>query len=199
MQKFSLEARSLAIQLRAFENTNAVCLQELDYPLPAHNIDRPANTNDLYEIVISDVPIPEDRIPWQDIVQFRTSTDSAKLQRRLRLFIGDLAKGGISYRDAMERIPYLKDEYRRAMKTAGLKYQSSIIRSLFVAVNPLKILELGEAIAEIRKSRAILMEDEQKAVGRELAYTIRITQEFPLGNRSTPATKNSAGPHRSPP
>lgn len=185
IHKLPLSARQVAIDLRLFENTNAVVLEELDYRSAGDRPARVADTGALYEIIVEGLPIPDDRVPWEDIVAFRNDALSKKRLLALRVWIANCSKTSLAYHEAKDLIQHLKNEYIEAMKFAKIKHRPSVLRSLIVGTaammeNCIKFRweKIAESGFKIFEAEADLFEAERKAVGRELSYAIRAEEVF---------------------
>ena len=158
--------------------------------LPVHNaynpiVDRPATREVLYEIIISDIAIPAADVPWQDILSFRTETAAQRQLRMLRRWISEIAKGKLTYAEAVDEIDYLMEEYRASMKATGLRFGMSTIRTLIVTaaeiaedLAKLRLKSLDEAPFRLLDAHAALLDEERTAVGRELQYLFHIDNSF---------------------
>ena len=131
--------------------------------------------------------IPDDTVPWVDILTFRSEAVSQQQQRALRLWIADVANGKLRFGEASDKIGYLKDEYRAHMKGAGIKIGSATLKTYVVAAAELlesalklKLKNLAELPFRLIELKANLMEAERKAPGRELAYVVRAEKMLSL-------------------
>jgi hypothetical protein len=183
------EKRYSAIYLRSVRKIDAVCVGKsfhiADNNIIDGGIDRPITRDDIYELIIDEMPIAKDNVPWEDILSFRAEETSKQQLRMLRGWISDTAKGKLTYAEALEKIEYLIDQYRAHMKSAGLGFWTSTIRTLIVgaaelAENALKfrLKSLAETPFKLIDARIKLIEAERKAVGRELQYIVHVTNSF---------------------
>jgi hypothetical protein len=147
--------------------------------------DLSVDKEDIYEIIVNGIDIPEEYVPWQDILSFRQEPSSQQQLRRLRLWVSDIAKGNLTLPEATDKIEYLKQEFRENIKGAELGFRTSTIRTLIVAgaefvenILKLKLTSLAEAPFKILDARAKLLKGEREAVGRELQYLIRAADTF---------------------
>lgn len=179
---FEEAARLLALDQRVFHGQNAVSLENLGFSTA---VDRQAGRNELVQIVVNGIAIPEERIPWNDIIQFREDADSQKRLRDLHLWVSELANGNVSYGDAVNRIESLKDQYRTSIKAAGMKYSMGIVQTIVVGFAgliektfKLKFEELAKAPFELINGGAEYLEAERNAPGRQLSYAVRVENRF---------------------
>jgi len=186
----SLITRFDALHMRLFEGCDAISLGNI-LPNQGHgsqgygNVDRKLSKEDLYEIVVKGVPIPNDTVPWDDILAFRAEETSLRQQRALRLWIAETAKGDLALGEAVDKIESLKEEYRAHLKGAGIKAGTATLKTFVVAAAEviesalkLKLKSLAEVPFKVVESKTELMEAERKAPGRGLAYVVRVEDKF---------------------
>jgi hypothetical protein len=96
-----------------------------------------------------------------------------------------MAKGKLTLAEAVEKVEYLKEEYRSYMKASGLKSSTSVLKAVVVGAAELvenavkfKFKELAKMPFELLSVRGELLEAERKAPGRELAYVVRASEQF---------------------
>ena len=172
--------------MRLFENCDAVSIGDLlAVGQEEKSVDRVVSRDDLYEIIISGIPIARDNVPWTDILSFRAEAASQQQQRALRLWISEVTNGKLSFGEAVDRIEYLKDEYRSHMKGAGIKTGTATLKTIVVGTAELiegafklKLKALAELPFRVIESKAELMEAERNAPGRPLAYVVRAEDAF---------------------
>jgi hypothetical protein len=176
-----------AFLLRLLRQTDAICIDPFWIGSSDSNVDRNAKDGDLYEIVINGLLLPDGAVPWEDILAFRSESSSQQQLRALRLWIGEMAKGKLTYAQAVDQIEYLKQEYRVHMKGAGIRARNSTLRTLVVGVADiaesaikLKLKDLAEFPFKLLDAKADLIDADRKAVGRELAYVVRAEDRFRL-------------------
>jgi hypothetical protein len=174
------------LHMRLFENCDAVSIGDLlAVGQEEKSVDRVVSRDDLYEIIISGIPIARDNVPWTDILSFRAEAASQQQQRALRLWISEVTNGKLSFGEAVDRIEYLKDEYRSHMKGAGIKTGTATLKTIVVGTAELiesafklKLKALAELPFRVIESKAELMEAERNAPGRPLAYVVRAEDAF---------------------
>jgi hypothetical protein len=173
-------SRVTAANMR-LKGIDAVYLDSTD----GKNVDRKAGKDQLFEIILDDLHIPHETVPWADVFDFRSDPTSQQQLRALRLWIADMSKGNLTYSEAVDKVEYLKDEYRSHMKGAGIKTANAFIKALVVGgaeviENALKfrLKNLAETSFKLLEAKGDLLEAERNAPGRELAYVIRAVDSF---------------------
>lgn len=137
------------------------------------------------DVVLRNLPVPSELVSWQDILEFRAEEESQRQIRRLRAWLSDLKNSNLTYPEVSDKIGYLMDEYRAHMKGAGMKHRFGVLRTVVTGTAALlenvanfKLRDIAEAPFKLIDARAELLEAEQKAHGRELAYIIRAQDRF---------------------
>jgi len=190
-----LQQRYAASHLRD-QGADAVCLGPSPTPVPVwwylrpfsdrFSVDRIATKDLLYEIIIDGIPIPEDNVPWQDILTFRAEQTSKEQLRELRLWISETTKGELTYVDAADKIEDLKEKYKSTLRGSGMRFTLSVVRTLVVGTAELaenliklKLKPLFDAPFRVLDARTELLDMERKAPGRELRYLVHVENSFP--------------------
>lgn len=92
---FQAAARVTAIRMNEFENTSAVALLDEDAKVAgvvrritqAKTARRIMETRDVVEIVLSHIPMPDDSVPWEAILDFRLDKDAVGYLRGLSILL----------------------------------------------------------------------------------------------------------------
>jgi hypothetical protein len=179
-----LSARQVALDLTVYENVQAACIEELDYRSAGDAPHRSADADTIYEIAVEGIPMLEESA-WQDILAFKASPEARQRLLAFHIWVSELAKGGLSYAEAQEKLTYLKQEYVDAISRAKLQWRRSMLRCFVVAVPAalesmvkLKFKEMAEAPFKLAEIRTELKKAETEAPGRELAYIVRASEEL---------------------
>jgi hypothetical protein len=177
-----LSARQVALELTVYENMQAVCIEELDYRSAGDKPSRAANADTIYEIAVGGIPMLEGSA-WQEIMEFKASSDARQRLLRFHIWVSDLAKGGLSYAEAQDKLAYLKQEYVDAIARAKLQWRWSMLRCFVTAVPGAveaffhaKFKEMLEPLFRLVEIQTELSKAEREAPGRELAYIVRASE-----------------------
>lgn len=148
---------------------------------------RRISSDDLYALVLHNIPVPDAIVPWEDIFQFKAEAEQQKHLAALRLFISDFSKEKLTYAGAYEKIEVMLHDYEAWLKAARMKYHNCILKAVFVgALDAMKFAMGGSTSSkrllkrflDIRKQKATLLGSERKAPGRQLAYVLSAKQRF---------------------
>jgi hypothetical protein len=176
--------RYAALILRA-RGIDALCVGDIFRDSANGNVDRPATRETLYEIIIDEMAVPDEHVPWEEILSFRADATAQQQLRMLRLWVSDVAKGELTHAEAADKIAYLKSEYRECLKHAELRFGMSTIRTLVVGAAELvenlvklRLKSLAEAPFKIFDARTELLKEEREALGRELQYLVHVGDAF---------------------
>lgn len=140
------------------------------------------------QAVLKSFPQPADDVPWEQILEFRRDEDAAMARRRLRRWIVHIASSGKTGRETVAELEHLIDGYREYMKLHRLKFEHGVVQTIVtttvgVAENLMKLnwSEAVNRLFELRTRKVALIEAEQKAPGREIAYIVHATDAFASG------------------
>lgn len=141
--------------------------------------------SDVVEVVLQNIPIADEDVSWEQILDFRNDENSKIHIINLRRWINKLSCENLSIKQTQEEIDYLISSYHDHMRFHKMKTQLGIIETI-VSV-PLDIAEqliklkwsnIAKSLFFIRKRKLALMEAERSAPGRELAYIIKAKEQF---------------------
>ncbi len=150
----------------------------------SHMIKAPKHESPVIKAVFNQFPSLED-IDLNKFLEFKSDPDTILKLRRLREWTNDLSKKDFSDKEIHQKLEHLLQEYTQQMEIHRLKYkltksQSLIVASLeFVESFPfLKFSRPAKALFELELNRFNLLDAEQKAVGREIAYIHKVQETF---------------------
>jgi hypothetical protein len=180
-----IHKRLAAVTLRTLHGMDALCVNSLHANPRAGDIDRVIGHQDVINILVDGLCIPDDRTSWQDVLSFRSEYESPQLLRQLRVWVTELIHGKLTYREASEKIDYLKNEYKANARRAGVRATLATVKTMVVGSasmieNSLKLrlAALAEAPFKLLEARAALVEEERKVPGRDLAFMVRVEDRF---------------------
>ncbi|MFB9080576.1 hypothetical protein ACFFLS_20795 [Flavobacterium procerum] len=82
--------------------------------------------------MLTKLPVPDENVSWQQIIDCRSDPDSAARFTALRVWMQDISRQDYTRHEISERIDYLLNEYKMHLKFHKLKYAHSGMR-IFVA------------------------------------------------------------------
>ena len=180
LRTFDIDARRDCARLREYAGLDAHPLLQNLLDVPS----RKASKSDLLQIVLKRFPIPSDITPWEQILEFRSDPESQKKFLRLREWMSEVARMELTQSEAEERLESLMAAYRDHMKVHKMKTGLSSIKTVLCSeatvvggswiagAGPLPGLigMVGTSLYTIIHRQVTLMEEEQRAPGKEVAY-----------------------------
>lgn len=149
-----------------------------------NNID-PLHQSKVLEVILEKLPIPNENIDWQQIVDYRSDPDTESKFNALRSWMQDIARTDYTKSEIEERIKHILYEYEKHLKLHKLKYQHGKLRifvttSLEVLGNTLKLNwgKSAEVLFSLKEKKYDFLESEMSAPGRELAYLSKTDKIF---------------------
>ncbi len=152
---------------------------EYTHKLPDNNL------NEVVQIVISKLPLPDGTIPWEKVTEYREDTDSQKNLLALRRWIKKISSQNLSLNETEEELEWLMNEFQSHMNLHKIKANTETLEVMIKA--PLEIIEnliklklskIPDPLFAIKKRQISLMEAELNAPGREMAYIIKTRETF---------------------
>jgi len=177
-----LIVRLTSVQLRDLEDKDA-------YPLLDSNIfstqGEQASKSDVLQIVINALPVPDESTPWEQILEFRSDSDSKDRFPSLRNWMNEVARAKLSPTEVEEKLEYLIFEFERHMKLHRMKNNKGTMATLFITtaefledLAKFKWSKIVKGLFTVRERKIALLESELKAKGNEIAYIVHASEHF---------------------
>lgn len=174
--------RSVSIELRELYQVEA-------YPLLSNvslsPIKSQGEKTDVIQIVLKSLPIPDDLTSWEQIIEYRSDTDSQHKWLDLRNWMGEVARGELTPVEVEEKLEYLISQYQRHMKLHKMKANQGVTQTILVssaelAENFIKFKwgQIVKNLFSIKQRNIALMEGELTSPGSEVAYIIKAQESF---------------------
>jgi hypothetical protein len=177
-----LVARQASIKLRLQERVSAFPILSSDLNLPSSIQNRKAS---ILKIIINALPVPSDDVPWEQVMEFRSTEQNRTTFLELRDWITNVAHGSLSAREIEEKLEHLLSQYRHYMTIHRLKYSSGILETLVVTsaeiiedLTQLRFSKLAQTMFGFRKRKVELLEAELTAPGKEIAFIWKARDKF---------------------
>ncbi len=145
----------------------------------------PFHQSKVLEVVLEKLPIPNESINWQQIIEYRSDPDSRGKFNALRSWMQDIARKDYSKKEIEERIEHLIYEYEKHLTFHKLKYNHSKLRvfvttTLDVFENTIKLKwgEVAKTLFSIKEKKYDLLQSEMTAPGKEIAYLSNTNSSF---------------------
>jgi hypothetical protein len=177
------EARCASISLRELDNMNAYPL--LTRPLPSL-LNLPSFKNEVVTITLNLLPVPDESVPWEQIIEYRSDPDSQSKFLALRHWMSEVARAELTPAEVEEKLEHLIDQYRQHMKLHRMKTNigtlETIVTTSAEVLGDLASFKWGkaaEALFSLKRRQVALLEGELTAPGSEVAYIVKARETFP--------------------
>lgn len=144
-------------------------------------VDAPLDAAGMFRFVISSIPVPAQRVPWEEIFAFKADPDSLERLRTLRAWIAETARGSISLAEASDRVHDALTRYREHVRGAAIAHDAATWEALVKSgiASPYRALDEWTANGAPRPFvLAHLLghgtEAGRAAPGRELSYLVKV-------------------------
>lgn len=143
--------------------------------------------NLVVNVILNQFPEISSEVDFNKFLEFKADPSSMLKLRRLRDWATDIAKKSYTEKELFQKLEYLLQEYRQQMEIHKLRYtltksQSIIVSTLeFIEGLFIKFSRPTKALFELEINRLNLLDAEQKAIGKELAYIYKAKEAF--GNK----------------
>lgn len=179
-----ISKRLISIKLRILEGLNAVpSLETPDIDIFSNTFKKP-NANVL-QVVLNQMPIPDDSVSWEQLIEFREDQDAKHARIGLRNWMNKVAREDYSVSEMVDELEYLLHRYESYIKHHKMKYkklqQQVLIKmpfSLAEDLIKLRLEKLVDRLFEVRNGRMALADSEINAPGREVAYISICKEKF---------------------
>lgn len=140
---------------------------------------------DVVQLVVNQMPFPDDDVPWEAIVDYKLDKDSRSKLLGLRNWISEISQTTSTAHEIEDKLEYLIDQYEKHLIFHKLKYRKGTLETLITSgaeiienIAHLQFSKLVQFPFRLRNQRLSLMEEELKAPGRELAYIAKLSNQF---------------------
>jgi hypothetical protein len=139
----------------------------------------------ILEVVLNKMPIINDTVSWEQIINFKNDPDSKRKFLALRNWMIDISKGDYNSKELHEKYDFLKAEYDAHMKRHKISTTFGTIKTFAITTSEiledLVKLNWSNAIKtgfEIFEKNSKLSEIEANAPGKEVGYVYDIESKF---------------------
>ncbi|MEM9789895.1 MAG: hypothetical protein AAF842_05760, partial [Planctomycetota bacterium] len=146
----------------------------------------PVKEHSCMRLVLSQIPEPDDDVPWEELQAFKSESGMKLSYNRLQRLMRQMASGSTKLEDIQDEISLLAEEYESFSNRIKTKSSKSMIEWLIVT--PIEMIEdavrfkwskIAKAIFSIDKSN----DDEAialaQAPGQDVAYIVQSREKFP--------------------
>ncbi len=178
---FSYLTRAYSIQLRELQNIDAFPVFSISIPEDTEKI----NKSDVIQITIKSLPVPDNRTSWEQILEFRSDSDSYSKFLALRNWMNEVSKGELSSIEIEQKLEYLIDQYQQHMKLHKMKTNAGTLQTFITTsaevlgdLASFKWGKAAETLFALKNRKVALLEGELKSPGNEVAYIIKAQESF---------------------
>jgi hypothetical protein len=140
---------------------------------------------DVVQIVLNALPIPDEQTSWEHIEEYRSDPDSNSKFLDLRNWMHEVTRVKLTPIEIEQKLEHLIDQYQRHMELHKMKTQAGIIET--VVVSSAEFLEdlikirwgkIAKSLFSFRQKKIALIEGALKSPGHEVAYIIKARKTF---------------------
>ena len=173
-----LIVRKLSIQLRVLNGMDAYPVFSEIFPVIPFPHDRKC---EVVEVVIKALPLPDDSVSWEQIIEYRNDPESQSKFLALRHWMSEMARAQLTPAEVEEKLEYLIDQHQRHMKVHRMKTNVGMLQTLLVAGVNLASLKWGDVAQSLFSSKQrhlSLLQGELTSPGSELAFIVNAREKF---------------------
>ena len=175
--------RCICIQLAILDQIDAFPMIQIPDKIK-HSIFS-AKKSDVIQITLQNLPILDEKTPWEDIVEFREDPDTKSKFLALRNWMSEVARAKLSSSEIEEKIEWLLHKYQRIIEIHKLKFKKGVLETVITSgaefiedLIKLRFSKVAKQLFSIKRRKIELMEAEMKAPGREISYIIKAREKF---------------------
>jgi hypothetical protein len=176
---FQLIVRKLSIQLRVLDKMDACpVFSDIVPPIPLEASERNAAVVD---VVINALPVPDETVSWEQIIEFRSDPDSQSKFLALRNWMAEVARAELNPAEIELKLEHLIDQYRQHMKFHRMRANVGRFQTVLMAAANLLDRNFTEATRTLfsSKERTLnILEGELTSPGKEVAYIVSATERL---------------------
>lgn len=136
---------------------------------------------DVVRIVLNKIPIPNNSIPFSELMQFKNEPDSKLKYYALRNWMNEVARSKLEPIEIEDKIEYLLSDYESHLKLNKVKYELGTLEvyvcttvELIENIVKFKWGKIAKSVFNLQKQKIKLIEADFNSPGRELAYISKV-------------------------
>jgi hypothetical protein len=148
--------------------------------------------SDVLEVVINELPVPDERTPWEQIIEFRSDPDSQNKFLKLKNWVNEIAQMKLNPNEVEDKLKSLISDYQAHMNIHKIKTRLDTLKTIvlveagfitggwFTGLGVVSgiIGMITTPLYTIKQRQISLLEEEQKAPGKEIAYIVKARESF---------------------
>jgi hypothetical protein len=165
---------------REFVDSMTAAVEEIKASQSAGEV----HTSPVLDLVLKELPLPDETVPWDKIRDFRQNEDARANLLALRHWTRKVAAANTPAMEIREELEHLRASFDSHMRFHRMKTRPGVLRTLVslpTALGKAAKLDFGGAVDAllIAKTREIaLLEAERSAPGREVAFISKAAEKF---------------------
>lgn len=165
--------------LRNREHLDAYAVIPSEHSSLEHDVQ---GNQDVLKIVLPTLPVPDDDVTWQQILEYRNGPDPQNKFCVVKNWVSDVARGSLTPDEAEDKLEHLLNQYRRRLETHQMKTTTTTLEAFVVATaDVLDQLRPGDrALFSLEHRKLTLLPGELTSPGSEVAYVINTKSMFPF-------------------
>jgi hypothetical protein len=187
---YDFVTRGISIQLRELKGLDAYPIVLMDIPTAKQK--QMTTLNDVVEITLKELPIPDENTPWEDIMYFRSDEKSRSKFLALKDWMNEVVRMELRPYEVEDKLRSLLDEYKQHMEAYKIKTKLDTLKTIAIAeagfITSGWLTGLGaipglvgmvvNPLYSIKQRNAALLQEELKAPGNQVAYIVKAQEEF---------------------
>jgi hypothetical protein len=177
-----ISTRSYAVEVRHMEVANVV---PIVLGWQSSQLSQRMSRTDVVQLVLDELPIPDDTHGLEDILAFRDEARAEGLVQGLRVWIHEMASGKLTPIEVADKLEDLMFRYERTLKLEKMRRDTGMVETLVTTTAEIaehlvrfKWSKLAERLFSVRYKQIDLMKAEMSAPGREVAYIVKARERF---------------------
>jgi hypothetical protein len=141
--------------------------------------------NNTIQIVLNQIPLPDDSVPWEQVLEFRDDGELQGYLSGLRVWIAEFSRQKLNPKEAEEKLEWLIFQQSQYVKNNKASYNLNAVGTLLVTA-----AEVAEDLVKIRWGKAAKgvatlvsrkagdLGHEMSGPAKELTYILRAQERF---------------------
>ncbi|MBL7891067.1 MAG: hypothetical protein JNL63_00445 [Bacteroidia bacterium] len=144
-----------------------------------------ASKTEIINLVIEQMPVPNDKTPWENIIEFKNNPDNKGRFAGLRNWVNKSVKSGLTTPEIKDELDYLLYQYSKSLELHKIKHNSGILQTFVVGtaeiienVAKLNFSDIAKGVFSATQSKVDLLNAELTSPGNELSYIYKARETF---------------------
>lgn len=178
-------SRMLAKYLRAARHIEASPIISSHLVVPPGFKPEKLSSANVVDVVLDKLPIPDDAVPWEKILEFRSDPATQGFLQGLRVWMTEVARSDLSIVETKEKLDWLLHQRRMHLKAHNMAatigaFGATFVAAMEIAENIVKVKwgAAAKGIVSIVNRKADLLKTEIDSPSVELNYIVRADDTF---------------------